>query len=550
MPEQLLEREADLAALRALIDATWHGSGRVTVIEGGAGIGKTRLLGEARGIAADMGLRVLSARAGQLEGEFAFGVVRQLFEPLLATASQEERADYLGGAAGLSAELFGDSGFGETSERRDLSFAMLHGLYWLAANAALRRPTLLVVDDLHWADAPSLRWLAYLGRRLEGLPLMLAVGTRPPEQAEQTALLLEVLADPAAVLVKPGVLGLESVAILARDVFSEEPDADFCAACHTAAGGNPLYVRALLATLAAGGVRPTAESSAHVHDVGPEPVARAVSLRLARLPPEAAALARAIAVLDQGAELARAAVLAGLEHERAAAAAGALADAELVRLEPRLEFTHPVVRAAIYEATGALERASAHRQAADVLAAARVEPEQTASHLLVIPAAGDAFVCSTLREAARRALGRGAPDAAVTYLRRALGEPPVGEERGAVLLELGLAERRSDVLAAAEHLAEALSLADDPVQYGQVALHCGRALFYAARNGEAVDVLRQGAERLGAESPDLREQLEAELISTAWWEPELYPAAQELLLDAREREPGRIETAALLAVLA
>ena len=60
---------------------------------------------------------------------------------------------------------------------------MLHGLYWLAANFASRRPTLLVVDDLHWADEPSLRWLVYLARRLEGLPVLLLIGTRPPEQA-------------------------------------------------------------------------------------------------------------------------------------------------------------------------------------------------------------------------------------------------------------------------------------------------------------------------------------------------------------------------------
>ena len=73
---------------------------------------------------------------------------------------------------------------------------MLHGLYWLAANFASRTPTLLVVDDLHWADEPSLRWLHYLARRLEGLPLLLLTGTRPPEQANLPALVGELLTDP------------------------------------------------------------------------------------------------------------------------------------------------------------------------------------------------------------------------------------------------------------------------------------------------------------------------------------------------------------------
>ena len=150
----------------------------MAVIEGSAGIGKTRLLTEARTIAGGMGLRVLAARGGELEREFAFGLVRQLFEPLLATVPAEERAELFSGAAGLAAPLFGESGLDE-APAGDVSFAILHGLYWLAANAALSQPTLLLVDDVHWADAPSLRWLSYVARRLEGLPLMIAVGTRP-----------------------------------------------------------------------------------------------------------------------------------------------------------------------------------------------------------------------------------------------------------------------------------------------------------------------------------------------------------------------------------
>ena len=202
-PSPLLERDADLAALRALLDAARDGNGRLVVVEGSAGIGKTRLLAEARSIAAGMGLRVLSARGGELEQEFAFGLVRQLFEPLLATAPAEERAELMAGAAGLAAPLFDESGLAEAPAPGDVAFAILHGLYWLAANAALGQPTVLLVDDLHWGDAPSLRWLAFIARRLEGLPLMLAVATRPPEQAEQVALLTELLSDPAAVVLRP-----------------------------------------------------------------------------------------------------------------------------------------------------------------------------------------------------------------------------------------------------------------------------------------------------------------------------------------------------------
>src|SRR6059058_2255527 len=123
---------------------------------------------------------------------------------------------------------------------------MLHGLYWLASNFAARKPTLLLVDDLHWADEPSLRWLLYLARRLEGLPLLLLLATRPAEQAKTPALLSEILADPGAIALHPAVLGQRAVAELAFAKFGIEPDPVFIAALLTGSGGNPLYLAALL----------------------------------------------------------------------------------------------------------------------------------------------------------------------------------------------------------------------------------------------------------------------------------------------------------------
>jgi DNA-binding CsgD family transcriptional regulator/tetratricopeptide (TPR) repeat protein len=548
----LLERAAEIAAMRALIDAARGGDGRFVVIEGSAGIGKTRLLDEARAIAGSAGMRVLTARGGELEHEFAFGIVRQLFEPLLATAPADERAELFAGAAGLSAPLFAESGLAETRATGDVSFAMLHGLYWLAANAAFRQPSLLLVDDVHWGDAPSLRWLAYIVRRLEGLPLVLAVGTRPPQQAEEGALLTELLADRAAAVLRPATLGLESVAILARDVFSAEPDMEFCAACHDATGGNPLYLRALLTTLAADGLAPTAESSPRVYEVGPEPVARVVSLRLSRLPPEAGALAQAIAVLGRGAELRLAAVLAGLERSVAVSASAALARAELLRVEPALEFTHPVVRAAIYETIGPVERAEAHRRAAGLLAEAGAEPEQATSQLLRVAPASDPFVSSVLREAAEHVLARGGASEAVVYLRRALVEPPPASERGDVLAELGIVERGIDLPAAVEHLREAVRLTEQPGRFAAVALECGRALGYTGfNNAEAIEVLRAAIGRAGSEHSDLREQATADLINACWTESEFYPTAKELLGRLHEEDlAGGLGSDMLRATLA
>jgi DNA-binding CsgD family transcriptional regulator len=547
----LLEREAEVAALKAVVDAVRGGDGHLVAIEGRAGIGKTRLLAEARSAAA-AGLEVLTARGSELEEDFAYGIVRQLFEPLLASGPEELRARLLAGAAGLAAPLFDERELAAAFEgTTGSSFATLHGLYWLAANLAADRPTLLAIDDLHWADAPSLRWLLYLMHRLEGVPLLVLATLRPPEQSRQGSLLTELVSDAETILLRLTALGRESVVTLAREVFAAEPDERFCSVCHDATGGNPLFLRALLATLAAEGFSPNEKALARVREVGPEPVARAVSLRLSRLPQEASALARAVAILGDGAELRHAAALAGLAPDVAIPIATALARADLLRLEPRLEFTHPIVRTVVYEEIGAAERVGVHRQAAALLAEAGAEPERAAAHLLLVPPEGNPLVPSVLREAARRAVARGAAEATVAYLRRALVEPPSESERVEILCELGVAERSVDLAAAPEHLSEAIDLIDDPALHAQLALEHGRALYFAGRDGEAIDVMRQAVDQLGGVRPDLREQLDAELVSVAWYQPEHHPFARELLAAVSDQGlAGGFGTDMLLAALA
>jgi DNA-binding CsgD family transcriptional regulator len=550
-PLRLLERDADVSALEALVESTADGNGQLVVIEGRAGVGKTSLVAEARRIAADAGRRVLSARCGELEQEFAFGVVRQLFEPMIATASADQRSELFAGAADLASPLFDPAALAAPPPAGDVSFAILHGLYWLAANAALAQPTAILVDDLHWCDAPSLRWLLHVARRLEGLPLLVTVGTRPPQPTAPGALLTELISDPGATRLEPSMLGSESVASLARDLLAGDPDAPFCAACREATGGNPLYLRALLTTLAADGLAPTGENAERVHEVGPEPVARIVALRLSRLSADAEALARAVAVLGHSADIGLAATLAGVDRPRASAAVADLVRAEILRSEPRLEFTHPIVRTSIYERLEPDERAGAHRHAAELLVASGAEPEQAAAHLLLVPSEAGTTVTPVLTDAARRALVRGSATTAVAYLRRALAEPGDAQLRGRLLASLGLAERGVDQAAAAEHLREAIELTADAEVATELALECGRALYFGLRNRDARDVFMRATSRLGARRRDLRELLETETMHVSWFEPELYPAAQELLARvAAQSLGGGIESNLRLAALA
>jgi DNA-binding CsgD family transcriptional regulator len=549
-PVLLLEREAEMAALEAMLDAAQSGDGRLVIVEGSAGIGKSRLLAEARSLAASAGFEVLTSRGGELEGQFAFGIVRQLFEAPLAAATPQIRAELLAGAAELSATLFASAPTGAAGETNESSFAMLHGLYWLTANFASRTPTLLVVDDLHWADEPSVRWLVYLARRLEGLPLLVVAAARPPEEAFDPALLIELLGTPSTVVIKPGALGRASVEHLVRVRLGAEPSTEFTAALESASSGNPLYLGALLDAAAADGLAPSTEHVPRVLEMGSHALSRNVLLRISRAGTDASSLIQAAAVLGGGMPLRFAAELACMDLVGAGDAATTLVRAGLLQREDPIEFTHPVIRSAVYEQIGAGDRFRLHRVAAQVLLAAGARPEQAAAHLTLTAPNGDGFVSATLRAAAARASAQGSQVTAVSYLRRALEEPPPEGEVGAVLADLGLAERLVDSAASAQHLGQALELLTDPEMRSQIALTYSESLWFAASPAEAVHVLEQLIDEVDASS-DLREQALAGLIGTARWDPDLHPVAVERLAGVDvDALGGGLGADSLMAVMA
>ena len=140
--QALLERDAALALIdRRLRDAI-AGRGSLLLVEGPAGIGKTRLVLAAGRHGRELGLTTLNARGSELERDFAYGLVRQLFEAPLVAASPPERAELLAGAAGHAARLFGLAAARDDAAGAllDPSFAILHGLYWLSANLGRRSP--------------------------------------------------------------------------------------------------------------------------------------------------------------------------------------------------------------------------------------------------------------------------------------------------------------------------------------------------------------------------------------------------------------------------
>jgi DNA-binding CsgD family transcriptional regulator len=519
----------------------------LVVIEGAAGIGKTRLLSEVRRLATEF--EVLSARAGELESDFAFGIVRQLFEGALASAPADVRTELLSGAAALAAPLFAVSP-GEAGESgTETSFAMLHGLYWLAANFALRRPTLLVVDDLHWSDEASLRWLGYLARRLEGLPLVVLVGTRPPRQTHAPDLVAEVVADPLATVIRPGALGQASAAEIARVLFGLEADEVFAAALRDASNGNPLYLAAILDAVARQQIAPTGEQAPRLLELGGEALARGVALRLSRLSAEAVGLVRAAAILGDQTDLALTSALAGLDVASALDAASTLVNSDLWEHENPVAFRHPVVRSAVLEDIGAGERMRLQRRAAEVLLESGARPEQAATYLMSMLPDHDPFVVGTLRLAAQRSLSQGAPEAAVAYLRRSLDEPPTQEERVEVLAGLGMAETEIfEFEAAVDHLRLAVDGVDDVAQHPDLVMaYVFAGSVVANRAPEALDLLEQVAQRCPRDRV-LEERVVACLITTTHFDPDLYPTARRHWDAANARDDTQpIRSAILLA---
>ena len=530
VPLDLLERETELAAVAGHITAI-PGGGRLLVIEGPPGIGKSALIAETKTLAQGAGWQVLAARGSELERSFSYGVVRQLFEPLVVSLGAEERAELLGGAAGLAAPLVDPAQFA-AEPAADSSLAMLHGLYWLTANLAARGPLLLVLDDLHWCDQASLRWLAYLLARIEGLGLFVVVALRPQEPGEDPGLVARIASDPLAAVIRPAPLSRAAAAVLLRKKLSPEAEDAFCAACWEETAGNPLLLRELVHAIVDEGLPPIQANVRLLRELGARAGSRAVALRLSRLSPEATSLAQAVAVLGDDADARHAAALARLDGRAASAAADALVRADLLRSQSALGFVHPLVRAAVYESITSLDRDSGHARAARLLADAGADPERVASHLLLSPPAADAQVVATLRDAARRAASRGASESAVAYLRRALAEPPPASDCAELLLELGSAEVHVDGDSAIAHLQDAHDLFDDHVARAETALRLGRQL-YELHGNDAHAVFITALDELAAVDPELERLLEAGLIMNDLFDPSLHTAASDRLEGVR-----------------
>jgi hypothetical protein len=456
MPGETLERGEELSRVATALDGAAGGEGQLIVIEGPPGIGKTRLVEDVRALAKARGFGRLVATGDEPERRLPWGIIRQLVERSILRYHGETRDRILAGPAGAALTALDralESGNGdEASQARTL-----HALWWVAADLAADRPLLIAVDDAQWADAPSLRYLSYLSRRMVDLPIALVVGTRPPEDADGP--LVDLTAGRAGVRIVPQPLSRGALATLVRRD-GEEPAQAVVEALHTASGGNPFLAGQLVDELEALGHRITDAATADaVRGLGPRTVSRAL---LGRLAPEALGLARAAAVLGARADPAMACALAGLDDAGLVTATDALVNGGVLRADPtQLAFVHPVIREAVLHELPPLDRGGLHAEAARRLHAAGALAGRVAGHLAGAPPGVLPGGAAILRDAAAEALTEGDPATAALYLERAVRESPGDAELsgrlGVALLDAG---RHGD---ARDHLVAAARGSDDPV---------------------------------------------------------------------------------------
>jgi DNA-binding CsgD family transcriptional regulator len=361
----LLERDQELDTIRDALDAAAvDRRGRTVLIEAPWGVGKSSLLAAATELARARGMRMLRAQGRELERDFAYGVVTQLLE--LGAATSDAAGELV-----RQLHTAGNTGMGDDAPLQSLGyrFDITHNVFSLIRELADERgarPLTVIVDDLEWVDRPSLLVLAYLAARVDSLPLtlLIAVGSTGTVADPRALAALRRAADRG--LLRLATLSPEAVTRLVR---RELPagGAEAETAFADATGGNPFLVAELLREVRRRDRWDGPLTRDALAQLAPERVVDRVSERLAALPVDAAAVARAMAVLGDGAQLRQAAAVA--EVDPAPRLFEALAAAELFAPGAPLSFVCPLLARCVRASMSDLEQGELRRRSAVALSA-------------------------------------------------------------------------------------------------------------------------------------------------------------------------------------
>lgn len=539
-PASLWERDEEVTAVERAVDSLCedHASaGSVLMIRGEAGFGKTALLAETRRIAEARGCTVWSARGGETLRSVPFNVVRQLLQPALLSLMPEEAREYLGDWYDIAGPALG---IADPGERQADPQSVCDGLVAAVRRLARRDwPLVLTIDDAHWADQETLRWLAAFAERLDDLSVLVVVARRPGDATDERARLLDAVAATAgrsvtnlSALTPPATEGLT------RATLGEHADAPFCREVWAVTGGNPYETVELLAKVRDSGMEPSEESASELRELNRSARGGGLVARLEELGIDATRFAWAAAILGTDISVGLAARLATLSPPKAALCAELLRNARIltgVQGEGgELEFVHPLIATAVYESIPDALRTAMHGIAAQLVTDSGHGAAAASRHLLQVHPDDDEELVEQLREAAREHLAVGAPDAARRCLERALLEPPPPEVHARVLFELGCATLLTAPAKTIGHLQTALAM---PGLEGSARVDAVIRLSQALMHNNQLEEAVRTVEAEAARHDEGPARLRLQAVQYTW--ESLYPGETTF--------PGRSERLAALA---
>lgn len=482
----LVGRDSEVTSLRRSVDSAVRGTGRIVLLSGEAGVGKSRLAQESVATAAHLGFTVLQTRAlpGDLSAPYApwVEIAREYLRNAPPQLVYRVCGNYGGEIVKLVPELAERIGPTQPFPAPDADQARIRffeGVTHLFQNIAKEAPLLLVVDDLHWADSASLRLLQYLARKLQGQRILM-IGTYRETESEENTVLSDVLSDlnrerlAESIPVKK--LGPKEVETMVGAIVGVERIApEFSRLVFDKTGGNPFFVEEVLQSLSEEGVLGEAQRGGGMPPPSdlrlPDTVRRVIRRRLSRIDAQTLGVLQIASILghdfsfetlQQVSDLPEEALLAGME---AALQTGVIEEGRGSRHQLVYSFSDRQVHDLLYDEQSAIRRRRYHLKAARALEGQGKEQtfasaHELAYHFLEGNELGEALRYSVL--AADRAEAVFAREDADRHLRVALeilDARPDDALRASLLERLGANERLTgEIEASLRHAEEAAAL--------------------------------------------------------------------------------------------
>ena len=494
----LVGRRAELEAIEeALAALDDQHAGGVVELAGEPGIGKTRLLDELRALAHRRGHLVLSGRAAEFEGELPFGVFVDALDDYLASLDPERLEALAGRAAPLLAvafPAFEQLAAGSEPVLTEERFRTHRAVRTLLSRLAERQPLVLVLDDVHWADAGSAEMLCHLLAHPPVGAVLVVVAFRP---AQVTGRLAAVLAASLR-LEEARRLDLEPLAPAeAQELLGPAVSIPLRDRLYLESGGNPFYLQELARDAARPSERPLQASDGEPNV--PEAVRTALRSEIGSLPVSTQVLLQGAAVAGDPFDEDLAVLAADIGTEEALQGLDDLLHAGIISPTPtprRFAFRHPILRAAAYDCAGRSWVVRAHARIADAMAKRGEAASARAHHIARSASKGDLVAVAALTEAGDTIASR-VPAAAAEWYRAASRLLPETVEavpqRISLLIATATALGSSGSLEeSAEALGEVLDLlpSGEPARAGVVA-YCAGVEHLLGRHSQARARLRE-----------------------------------------------------------